>query len=57
MIEEIIKYIDELMSVNDDRLLELVKRKIQQLKQQNNDTNKSVNKTNNSIFGETISKG
>lgn len=36
MIEEIIKYIDEIMSVTDDRNLELVKRKIQQLKQQEN---------------------
>lgn len=38
MIEELIKYIDEIMSITDDRNLELVKRKIQQLIKQTNDT-------------------
>lgn len=37
-VDELIKYIDEIMSVTDDRNLELVKRKIQQLKQKENDT-------------------
>lgn len=37
-VDELIKYIDEIMSVTDDRNLELVKRKIQQLIKQTNDT-------------------
>lgn len=44
-LDEVIKYLDELMSVDDDRLLELVKRKVQQLKQQNNGTKNSLEET------------
>lgn len=53
--DEVIKYLDELMSVNEGRLLELVKRKVQQLEQQNDDKTKSTNKTNDGVFRETIS--